>query len=127
MDVSLFLAKAFGLYLVIVSIMLLINRKELLKRVNAMLSCPGTMFFSAIVTLILGILLIISHNIWTADWRVIVTLLAWLTFAKGVVRTLYPQIDEKWGDIYQNNAFYYGSGVITLLIGLYLAYVGFLQ
>ena len=67
MEISIFLARVFGLYLLIVGLAMLFNRKVILIAVNNMLQQPGLLFFSAIVTLILGILLLEWHNIWIAN------------------------------------------------------------
>jgi len=125
MEISIFLARVFGLYLLIVGLAMLFNRKVILIAVNNMLQQPGLLFFSAIVTLILGILLLEWHNIWIASWPVVITVLSWLVFVKGALRVLYPQIDQKWGKAYENSGFYYSMSVITVALGIFLVYQGF--
>ncbi len=38
----------------------------------------GVLLLNAIITPIIGILLVVSHNLWVADWRVVITIIAWL-------------------------------------------------
>ena len=38
--------------------------------------------------MLLGLPIIILHNIWVGPWEIVVTLMGWLTVLKGVVRML---------------------------------------
>lgn len=126
MDISIFLAKALGLYLVIISIGMLINTVRFTSVLNDVIDNPSLILFSGIFALIFGILLVLSHNIWQADWRIVITIIAWLSLAKGIIRIIFPQI--AFGSIRyfsQNKIAYYICGAITLLLGIFLCYFGF--
>lgn len=125
MDTSIFLAKVFGLYLVILSLGMLFNRAYYTKAIVNMLQSDGVMFLTAMVTLILGILLVLFHNVWVADWRVVITILAWLTLVKGILRVLFPALAQQWSHALDNNFIYYISMLITLSLGYYVGYMGF--
>ncbi len=124
MELSIFLAKVLGLYLVIVPLAVLVNRKHLSRLVEEFSTNLGLNILASVFALVLGLLLVASHNIWTADWRVIITILGWLTLAKGVIRLLFlEQVQqltrfslEPWWTVVL---------VLFLLLGLYLSYVGF--
>jgi len=121
MELSIFLAKVLGLYLVIVSLAVLVNRKRLPRLVEEFSTNIGLNFLASIFALVLGLLLVVSHNIWTADWRVIITILGWLTLAKGVVRFFFLEQVQKLARISLKPWFL----VLFVLVGLYLSYVGF--
>jgi phosphoglycerol transferase MdoB-like AlkP superfamily enzyme len=128
MNLSIFLAKIFSIYLVIVSIAILINKDVYLKAVREMVNDAGVMFLSAIITLILGILLITVHNLWVFDWRIVITLLGWLIFIKGAVRILFPKWIKPMTDkVMDNYVGFYITCVLSLIIGLYLGYYGFFR
>ena len=57
-----------------------------------MLRQPGLMFPLVLLLLICGLLIIVGHNIWVADWHVIVTIVGWLTVLKGVIVLMFPQV-----------------------------------
>jgi hypothetical protein len=42
------------------------------------------------ITFVMGMVIVALCNVWNADWRVLVTLLGWLTVVKGAVITLFP-------------------------------------
>src|SRR5579864_6359532 len=95
MDVSIFLAKALGLYLTIISIIYLLRPKLITQVLNKMSDDPAVLCLTAIMTLIVGILLVLTHNIWAANWTIVITILAWLTLLKGIVRLAFPEFIKR--------------------------------
>lgn len=128
MVLSIFLAKTIGLYLIIISAAFIINANELKPMMLDMLKSPSLLLFSSILALVLGILIVVSHNIWVMDWRVIITLLGWLTLLKGVIRLFYPEFFmKKATKCVENKAYYNIMMLIILLIGLTLLYFGYVH
>lgn len=127
MDISIFLAKALGLYLVIISISMLINVSRFTSILNDIIDNPSLLLFSGALALIFGILLVLTHNIWQFDWRVVITIIAWLSLIKGIIRVLFPQLSFGLIRYFsQNTTAYYLSGLISLLLGVFLCYFGFI-
>ena len=52
---------------------------------------PALIFISGLFTLAAGLAIVLNHNVWTADWRVLITLLGWLGIIGGLIRILLPQ------------------------------------
>lgn len=51
---------------------------------------PTTVFNNGIVWLMGGLAVVWFHNLWVRDWRVIVTLLGWMSLLAGVFRMAVP-------------------------------------
>jgi hypothetical protein len=127
MVLSIFLAKIIGLYLVIISAAFMLKADEFKPMMLDMLKNPSLVLFSSILALIFGILIVVSHNIWDMDWRVIITILGWLTLLKGVMRLFYPEfVMKKVTKCVENKASYTIMMLITLFIGLVLLYFGYM-
>lgn len=124
MAVSLYLAKVFGLYLTAIALGMLINRKHFHAAIENMTEHTGLMFLSAVLTLIVGSFLGAMHNVWIGGWQIIITLICWLIFAKGVLRVIFPGCDKSWTTMLKNNGFYYVSALVSLGFGIYLLYAG---
>ncbi len=126
MELSIFLAKAIGLYYVILSLGMILNGARIKVLLMEIMNNPGLLFVTGFFTLIIGILLVTSHNIWVADWRVLITLLGWGALIKGVMIVTLPQFmietSKKW---MQNNVYYYTTMCIVFLIGIFLLYHGY--
>lgn len=126
MDTSIFLAQAFGLYMLIIGLALLINGDDLKEKAESMVSNPGVMFLTAIMTLILGILAVLFHNIWVPGWPVLVTILAWITLLKGLLRLFVPGIEKSAIKMMQNDVLMRASIAVSVILGVVLCYYGFI-
>src|SRR3989338_6826871 len=127
MDLSIYLAKVMGLYLLIVSFGLLINKKRLIHILIDFLKNPPLVFLSGFFALVIGLLLVTSHNIWIMDWPVLITILGWLSLIKGTIRIAFPHFlvttSQKW---IQNDTFYNTTFFIMIFIGFTLLYYGYM-
>lgn len=126
MDISIFLAKVLGLYLLIMGVALILNQSSYKAIFVDLTKNAAFILLTGIIALILGIMMVTVHNVWTTDWRVVVTLLAWLTLVKGCVRVMFPAMAQvsiaKW---MSSEAGYKASIILLLILGMFLAYHGY--
>jgi len=125
MDVTTFLARSLGSYLLIVSVGMLWKREQFIGVALKFLENEALVFFAGIVTLILGILMVVAHNIWTDSWSVIITLLAWITLLEGILYLFFPKIILSAKRLYENALVAYLISLVVLCVGLYLLYRGY--
>ena len=79
-----FLARLIGTYCVIVAAAMLIKRRETIATVNAMLEQPGAVMLAGVIALLIGLAVILGHNVWTGGiLPVVVTLVGWSAAIKG--------------------------------------------
>jgi|GEM_PF-1128628 len=81
-----FLATVIGWYLVIVSLFVLLKHEHAKAVVADVLAQPGLFFIVALITLIIGLMLVASHNVWVMGWPILVTIVAWLVLLSGLMR-----------------------------------------
>lgn len=126
MNISRFLSKAIGIYLMIVSMSVLFRRHEMVSFMNELINDAPLMFYLGFVTLILGILMVVSHNTWEWSWRTVITAISWIVLIKGVSILFFPQYmnDITLFFISHANSLYI-SASIDLALGLFLVYHGF--
>lgn len=125
MDLSLFLAQAFGLYFVIAGAAMLLQPR-LVQSIIGYMSDRERVAMSGFLILIIGVPLILIHNVWDGSWAVLITVIAWITFVKGLVRVLLPDTVLSWTTSLGNQPRLMKLLVLlSLLVGLYLLYVGF--
>lgn len=118
-----FLAAILGWYLVIVSLLLLIRREIVVTAMKELMGQRAVMLVVGIITLIIGLLMVLSHNVWVMGWPVIVTVFAWLILIGGLFRLYCPDTVYKiWNKMIDKSELFITIGVITLLIGLFLLY-----
>lgn len=89
MEVSLFLAKFWGWYLLIFFFILSFNPVRI-KQIFDDLKDKRFQIITAFIAIVMGLLNILFHNIWEPDWRFIITLLGWASIFLGLGLFLFP-------------------------------------
>lgn len=125
MSMSIFLAKFFGLYLGIMVLALYMRREQLMSAARQMVNQPALMLFGGAMTLLLGITLIVSHNLWVLDWPLIVTLLCWAVFIKGVVLVLMPDKMTSTLAWLESGKVFWSILLVDAALALVMLYYGF--
>lgn len=121
--ITIFLANVLGWYLVIVSVLLLARRDLVINAMREMMRQRSVMLLVGIITLIIGLLMVVSHNIWVVGWPVIITIFAWLTLIGGLIRLFCPEsVFKIWNKVVDRSEKMIACGVISLIIGLFLLY-----
>jgi hypothetical protein len=92
---TIFLAQFWGWLSLITAIVYLVKGKSFLDELLKMHEEKGFVFLSGWVLLVLGLITIILHNVWIADWRIIITLTGWASVFKGITRMGFPEETSK--------------------------------
>jgi len=126
MDLSIFLAKIYGIVFIAVGLGMLINSKYYRKAIDGMLKNYGVMYLGGAMALIIGYVIITYHNFWVKDWTVIITIFGWIAFIKGIMLLVFPKamISLSLSMIKKMNLTIWS--IITLVLGLVLGYYGFI-
>lgn len=125
MDTSIFLAQVFGLYFLIAGIALLV-RPQAMQSLMKVLNTRTYVYMTGFVALLIGVPLVLIHNVWDGSWRVIITVLCWLALLKGVARLYAPAAVADWVEgLAKNKGMMQILIIIMVILGAYLTYVGF--
>lgn len=124
METSLFLAQLFGLCYIVVGLGILLNKGHYRKLIDESLDKALFLYFGGAMALIAGFCIVTFHNHWTSDWRVIMTVLGWLSLLKGVFLIIWPQTVVDFSRPILKNLPLVGVG--ALIFGLILGYFGFM-
>lgn len=124
MDLSHFLAKVMGSYMLIMAVLWLMRKDQLVMAVRNISSSSGTHSLFGIIQIIFGLMIVISHSVWTFDWKGLITLFGYLALIQGVLRLAFPSESAKYLVDFVEKG--YGALVgIAVLFGIILAYNGF--
>ncbi len=125
MELSLLLAKVIGLLFMFVAVALLVNKKNVDLLFN-LYKNPGPVFVTGILEIVLGIMFVLNHNIWTLDFRGVITFIGWVLLVRGVGRVLFPSRVTRWLEKFKKMRSAIAPLLIfVFLVGAYLAYMGF--
>ncbi len=121
MALSIYLAEVFGWYLAIIGFIFLWKRGQLMGAVQDMASRRSLVMVVSIVELLAGLFLVVKHNLWVADYRLVITLIAWAAIIEGAAYLIMsPKDFSRWVKSFNKPNWYTGSGLIALILGIYL-------
>lgn len=120
-----FISRLLGLYCLIVSLVMAGHKPDLVAIENALVHDPALLYLAGILTLVAGLAIVLSHNVWSGGaLPVIVTALGWVALAKGIL-LLLPETAAGLWPRFQFERLYYVYVAITFALGAYLTYAGF--
>lgn len=126
MEISLFLAKLLGVYMLIVAVIWLFRRNQFETSIKDIFNSPGVLALAGSLSLLAGLSIVIGHNIWDYHWRVVITILGYIAVAKGVLRLAFPEQAQRWVNVVLSRGYWIGILIVGLL-GLFLTYHGFVR
>jgi hypothetical protein len=126
MQRSVYLARLIGPVLVAIGVGMLANGPLFLVMANEGLHSYVLIYLSGVLTLTAGIALVLAHNEWVGDWRLIITLLGWLGIIGGTLRIVWPQeVVEIGMAVITHAGTLMFAGIAVLAIGAVLSYFGY--
>ena len=83
-------------------------------------------FLLGLITMPAGLAVVLTHNVWTADWRVVITIIGWLAAIGGAIRILAPQRAASIGSrsLGNPNSMLIG-GLVYLALGALFSFFGY--
>ena len=90
MNDSILLAKFWGWYLIIFFFILSFNPKRI-KQIFNHLHDEKFLIISSFFAIIVGLLNILFHNIWEPSWKLIITLIGWVSLFIGLSLFIFPK------------------------------------
>jgi len=118
MDVSLFLAKFWGWYLIIFFLILSFNPKRI-RQIFTDLKDQKFLILTSFIAILVGLLNILFHNIWEPTWKIIITLLGWFSLFLGLGLFILPNRVVNWLE-FINIKLIQTIYMFLLFIGLFL-------
>jgi hypothetical protein len=125
-NISRYLAKLIGPLFLAIGIGMLVNAPVYRILGAQFLQSAALIYLTGILALPVGIAILLAHNVWAADWRVIITVLGWLAIIGGAVRIIVPQfVQHIGGAVLHLAALPFIGGVIVLVLGGVLSFFGY--
>ncbi len=125
MELSLFLAKLFGIYLLLVGVLWAVRGDVISEVIEYIFASRPRLFLSGLLALAIGIAMAISHSIWELNWRGLITLIGYLSIAKGIARVGFPEESQRAAGFLLKGTRSWIWISIVLVLGGYLTWVGF--
>jgi hypothetical protein len=124
-----YLGRLLGLFTLITSFWLLVERQTAVSTIPALLGNRPVMVVFAIIALAAGLAVVLAHNIWSGGpLPLLVTLIGWIMLIRGVLFLfLPPEATLSILVAMQFERFFYVYLAIPFILGIYLTYLSFSQ
>src|SRR6185295_8952553 len=84
-----------GPWLFLIALASIIYQSRAKKLMAETLTTRFFLAFTGVVCLGLGLLLVVSHNLWVAAWPVVITIVGWALIVQGFLRLFWPDLFSK--------------------------------
>ena len=121
MDISIFFAQLWGGFFIIFGLLFIITGQ--LGKTIEMTDDKAFVISTGYITLLMGLVTVILHNVWALDWRVAITILGWSTLIKGIMKIGFPEHIHKTAQRFKKKQIV--SAVFMILLGAWLFWMSF--
>jgi uncharacterized membrane protein len=124
MALSNYLAEIWGISMVVIALALLIKEKHL-KRLFSKIENEESLFCWGLASFVIGLAMVLSHNIWVKNWQVVITIFGWASLLKGLAMLFLPEYTKSYAKKIENKDWLPIALVVVIFVGLALTYFGF--
>lgn len=128
-ELTIFWAKVIGFFMVVATASQLVRRKKFAEMERNLYENSGVVAVSGILFLLLGLIIIFSHNVWEWSLAGIVTFGGWAFTVRGALRMFYPEFDTSLAFGIDTNKSNWWLATITLVVfllfNLWVLYLAF--
>ena len=126
MENSILIAKLMGPVIAVAAIAMLKNPEDLVSMGQEFLKSRALIFVAGVLALLGGLAVVNFHNVWVADWPLLITLFGWAMVVAGVIRMALPDVVQSMGDaMLKQTQFVRLIALVWLVIGAGLTYAGY--
>jgi hypothetical protein len=120
-----FMARLIGPLFVLLGIGMLVNSTLYADMIGQAVLVPVVIVLSGMLTFGAGVAMLNGYRAWTADWRIIITILGWLFVIAGFIRVVLPVVAAATALSVYSAGGVLIAGIIVLVVGAYLSFEGY--
>ena len=126
METPVFIARIIGPVYIILAAGLMLNPKFYQKVMEDFSKNAALVFWSGLLALMIGFLIVLSYNVWAANWKVMITIFGWGGIIKGIWLTVFPNRVSKYMQLYQKNKnLLMVHSLVALALGICMTIFGY--
>lgn len=119
MDITIFFARLWGSIFIIFGLLFILT-KQLGKTIE-MTDDKAFVISTGYITLLMGLVTVILHNVWTLNWSLVITILGWSSLLKGIAKIGFPEHIHRQAQRFRKNQSI--SAVFLIFLGVWLIWM----
>jgi hypothetical protein len=126
MSTSIYIARILGPCFIVVAISIMLNQDFYKKVFDDFFKNTALIYISGLIPLVLGIVIVLSHNVWVTDWTVMITIFGWMAVIKGIWLIVFPKSLPGFVKAYQRypNLLLFHA-ILALALGIILVHLSY--
>jgi hypothetical protein len=125
-ETSIFLARLLGPSMLVIGVGLLANRRTFRALSREFLDSPALIYLAGVIAFVVGLAIVLTHNVWVLGWPVIITLFGWVSLFAGIFRIVLPTGVRELGErLIESEGFLIGAMIVYLALGVWLSLAGY--
>ena len=126
MELTIFLSKVFGLFLIIGGASIMLRQRYFMPVIGGFVHEPMLRMIVGFAELLGGLFLVSAHSIWSSPPAIVVSLVGVLLALEGAMYLLLSDATvERYLKAFNRPSWYTLGGIFAVILGLYLAAYGF--
>ena len=125
-DTTMFMVKLLGPVFLVMGVGILANKGQYKHMLQGLHEFTLSYFLAAITPLIIGLAIVLKHNVWNTPPEIIVSLIGWVALLKGILRCLAPARTQKMIRGFASDNHLTAASVVMILVGAYLGWMGYM-
>jgi hypothetical protein len=126
MDTTMFLAQVWGPIILAFAVGLFTSRAHYSRVYSDLQKEPFALLTFGMFAMALGIWQVSVHNVWDTPLQIVVSVLSWAVLLKGTMFIVAPNWVDHMGDWQAKSNLVSSIAVLSLMLGGYLVWVGYL-
>jgi hypothetical protein len=128
MSTSVFLARLIGPVMLVIGLTVFANPRGFRDMAEEFMASRALMFVGGLLIMPAGLAIVLTHNVWTADWRVLITIFGWLCAIGGALRLFGPLFVVKAGHAMLDQPHFTTiAAAVWVALGLLFCFFGYLH
>jgi phosphotransferase system glucose/maltose/N-acetylglucosamine-specific IIC component len=124
-ETTMLVSQLAGPIIVAMGLGMLLNMKYYKKLYDVFSGSPFTVVVAAMASMLVGLLIVLDHNLWSTPQEIVVSIFGWAALVKGVLYFLAPTVLGKIGKAIVSKGLLTFAGILALALGGYMSWVGF--
>jgi hypothetical protein len=126
MTVTAYVAQLLGLYLGLSGVLMIVRERAMMVLVPKFVDSPPFLYFLGSLRVLIGLAIVLAHNMWIGTLGTIIYLVGWLTLLRGIAMFLLPvETERKILEVFSSGNVWYTTAIVAIVLGGWLADAGF--
>lgn len=122
MEFAILVARVLAVIYLSVAVLAMRGKADYKKIIKSFENSPALTIMTGMAAILIGMIIIMKHNVWMMEWQVLITIVGWASLIKGILLIAYPEMMYGFKHTFKDTKKW---SIVLVAIGLVFGYFGF--